>query len=154
MAFALRGAAWKHVPGRIRDNFPSCVSGVVSGIAHAMRRLTHQHLLLAFIGLLIVALATGMVARPAPSEMDLRLEAWTMAGGSPGDLCADHGTDHKGGHCLLCNLTGPTGLPSVTAHLRDAERRILARIVLPQIRRAAGHARDPALPKRGPPRLT
>jgi hypothetical protein len=37
--------------------------------------------------------------------------------------------------------------------LLDVEQRILARIVLQQIRRAAGHARDPAIPKRGPPYL-
>lgn len=118
-----------------------------------MRRLIHQPWNLAFIGLLILALAAGMAARPVPSEMELRLEAWAMAGGSPDDLCGDHGADHRGGHCPLCNLAAPTGLPPLTAHLRDVEQRILARIVLPQIRRAAGHARDPAVPKRGPPDL-
>lgn len=117
-----------------------------------MRRLVHQPLLPAFIVLLAVVLA-GVTARPLPSEMDLRLDAWLMAGGSPDELCGDHGADHKGGHCPLCTLAAPTGLPPVTAHLLDAEQRILARIVLPPIRRAAGHARDPATPKRGPPHL-
>ncbi|WP_347137836.1 hypothetical protein [Paracoccus sp. SSK6] len=118
-----------------------------------MRRLLHQLPGLAFMALLAVALATGMAARPVPSEMDLRLDAWVMAGGSLDDLCGDHGADHKDGHCPLCNLAAPTGLPPVTASLLDAEQRILASIVLPQIRRAAGHARDPATPKRGPPHL-
>lgn len=118
-----------------------------------MRRLIHQPWNLAFVGLLILALATGMAARPVPSEMELRLEAWSLAGGSPDDLCGGHGADHGGGHCPLCNLAAPTGLPPVTAHLLDAEQRILARIVLPQIRRAEGRARDPAIPKRGPPQL-
>ena len=118
-----------------------------------MRRLVHHPWNLAFIGLLILALATGMAARPVPSEMDLRLDAWVMAGGSLDDLCGDHGTGHKDGHCPLCNLAAPTGLPPVTLSLRDADQRILARIVLPQMRRALGHARDPAIPKRGPPPL-
>lgn len=118
-----------------------------------MRRLIHQPWNSVFIGLLIVFLAAGMTARPVLSEMDLRLEAWAMAGGSPDDLCGDHGTDHKDGHCPLCNLAAPSGLPPVTPTLMDAEQRILARIVLPQMRRAAGHARDPAIPKRGPPDL-
>lgn len=118
-----------------------------------MRRLVRQPWNLAFIGLLILAFAAGMTARPVPSEMDLRLEAWTMAGGSLDDLCGDHGADHRGNHCPLCNLAAPIGLPPVAASLLDAERRILARVVLPQIRRAAGHARDPAVPKRGPPHL-
>lgn len=116
-------------------------------------RLPPRFLGLAFLALAVLALATGMTARPVPSEMDLRLEAWVMAGGALDDLCGDHGADHGGGHCPLCNLAAPAGLPPVTAHLLDAEQRILASIVLPQIRRAAGHARDPAIPKRGPPRL-
>lgn len=110
---------------------------------------------LAFIGLMVLALATGFAARPVPSEMDLRLDAWVMAGLSADDLCGDHGIDgHSKGHCPLCTLAGATGLPPVTASLTDVEQRILARIVLPQLRRAAGHARDPAVPKRGPPALT
>ncbi|WP_207099881.1 hypothetical protein [Paracoccus shandongensis] len=119
-----------------------------------MRRLIHQPWSLAFIGLLILALVAGMAARAVPSEMELRLQAWVMAGGSLDDLCGDHGAGHKDGHCPLCTLAAPTGLPPVTPSLRDADRRILARIVLPQMRRAMGHARDPAVPKRGPPALT
>ncbi|MTE00163.1 hypothetical protein GIY56_07680 [Paracoccus sp. YIM 132242] len=118
-----------------------------------MRRLIHQPWNLAFIGLLILALATGMAARPVPSEMDLRLESWVMAGGSLDDLCGDHGGDGHKAHCPLCSLGETTGLPTVAPSLRDADQRILARIVLPQLRRAAGHARDPAIPKRGPPHL-
>lgn len=118
------------------------------------RRLQPSLARLAAIGLMIAVLAAGLGARPVPSEMELRLEAWAMAGLSMEDLCADHGTTgaHKA-HCPLCTLGGTPGLPPVTADLRDAEQRILARIVLPQIRRAAGHARDPAVPKRGPPHL-
>ncbi len=118
-----------------------------------MRRLVRHRWNLAFIGLLILALAAGMGARPVPSGMDLRLQSWVMAGGSLDDLCGDHGAGHKDGHCPLCNLAAPTGLPPVTPSLHDADQRILARIVLPQMRRAMGHARDPANPKRGPPAL-
>lgn len=107
---------------------------------------------LALVGLLVFALATGFAARPVPSEMDLRLDGWVMAGLSADELCGDGGTDgHSKGHCPLCTLAGATGLPPVDAPLMNAEQRILARIVLPQMRRAAGHARDPAVPKRGPP---
>ncbi|MFC3168312.1 hypothetical protein [Paracoccus fontiphilus] len=108
---------------------------------------------LALAALLIAVLAAGLGARPVPSEMDLRLESWLLAGSSPDDLCGDHGTSHKDGHCPLCTLAAPPGLPPFTPSLRDADQRILACLVLPQIRRAAGHARDPAIPKRGPPRL-
>jgi hypothetical protein len=121
----------------------------------AMRRLSHQLIGLAFMGLLALALATGFAARPVPSEMELRLDAWLMAGLPLDDLCSDHGIDgHDKDHCPLCNLTAPSGLPPFASPLIDADQRIMARIVLPQMRRAAGHARDPAVPKRGPPALT
>ncbi len=124
-----------------------------------MRRKRSPRILgLAFLAMLVLALATGMTARPAPTEMDLRLQAWAMAGVSLDDiLCEDHGAGDQGhgdGHCPLCNLTAPTALREVTTSLTDADQRILARIVLPQIRRAEGRARDPAIPKRGPPALT
>lgn len=110
---------------------------------------------LAVIGLILAVLAAGFGARPVPTDMELRLEGWLAAGLSMDELCADHGatTDHKA-HCPLCTLGGAPGLPPMSANPVDAEQRILARIVLPQMRRAAGHARDPAVPKRGPPRLT
>lgn len=114
------------------------------------RRLAPFLARLAFLGLLIAALA-GAGARPVPSEMDLRLDAWAAAGMAANDLCGDHGAGHKDGHCPWCSLADPPGLPSLSAFLRDAEQRILARRVLPRLRRAVGHARDPALPKRGPP---
>ena len=124
-----------------------------------MRRKRSPRILgLAFLALLALAMATGMTARPVPTEMDLRLQAWVMAGvGLEDSLCEDHGAghgDHGDGHCPLCNLTAPTGLHEVTASLTDADQQIMARIVLPQIRRAEGRARDPAIPKRGPPALT
>ncbi|WP_295045207.1 DUF2946 family protein [uncultured Paracoccus sp.] len=120
-----------------------------------MRACLHPCLArLAVIGLILAVVVAGFNMRPVPSEMALRLEVWAMAGLPVDDLCADHGTtrDHDG-HCPLCTLTGVAGLPPVMAFAVDAEQRILARIVLPQIRRAAGHARDPAVPKRGPPVL-
>lgn len=119
-------------------------------------RLSPRLFGMAFLALLTLALAAGLSARPLPTEMDLRLQAWAMAGVSLDEiLCEDHGDGNRGhgGHCPLCNLPAPSGLPVVAPSLLDAEQRILARIVLPQIRRAAGHARDPALPKRGPPYL-
>lgn len=109
---------------------------------------------LAVIGLMLAVLAAGLGTRPVPSEMELRLDAWLAAGLSMDDLCADHGTtrDHKA-HCPLCTLAGATGLPPVAVSPVDAEQRILASVVLPQMRRTTGHARDPAVPKRGPPHL-
>ena len=112
----------------------------------------HSLARLAFIGLLFVALAGGSGMRPVPSEIELRLEAWVMAGGTLDDLCSDHGVAQGDkAHCPLCNLAAPIVLPSIIASLIDIERRILAHAVLPQMRRAAGHTRDPAIPKRGPP---
>ncbi|MCZ0960100.1 hypothetical protein [Paracoccus benzoatiresistens] len=136
-----------------------CAERAGSGIATVMRRKRSPRILgLAFLALTVLALATGLSASPVPTEMDLRLQAWVLSGVSLDDiLCEDHGAGHLGhgdGHCPLCNLTAPPGLPAVAPSLTDADQRILARIVLPQIRRAEGRARDPALPKRGPPALT
>lgn len=122
---------------RMRDRLPPCLAR------------------LAFLGLLVLALATGMTARPVPTAMDQQWDAWAMAGLSSDALCGDHGDDRHGdGHCPLCTLTGAAHPPSRGMFARSVERRLLARRVLPQVRRAVGRARDPALPKRGPPILT
>lgn len=120
-----------------------------------MRGLIHHSLVLAIIGLLAVVLATGPAVRPVPTDMDLRLEGWLLSGGSTQGLCGDRDTGGGGdGHCPMCTLTALAGPPPVPVSLVDIDQRILARIVLPQMRRAVAHARDPALPNRGPPPVT
>lgn len=110
------------------------------------------------MALAVLCWAASLSARPLPSGMDLRLQSWVLAGIGPSELiCQTGGTGHDGhadGHCPLCHVPVPMALPATIPSFSDAQQRIRARIVLPQVRRAEGRARDPAIPKRGPPVLT
>ncbi|MBK4214553.1 hypothetical protein JJJ17_01295 [Paracoccus caeni] len=118
-----------------------------------MRNFLHIPLFGTFlIAVLALAFATGMHARPLPTEMETRLEASLLAGFSINDFClSDKDSHEKSTHCSLCYLITASHLPRIDRLEINAEQRVFATIVLPQIQRAAAHPRDPTTSKRGPP---
>lgn len=102
--------------------------------------------------LLALAFAGAGFARAAPSIAEARLDALMLAGFDKADLCRDAAEGHAHlAECSLCNLVSNSTFPDGTLSLLDMERRLVASILLPQIRRAALHRHDPAIPPRGPP---
>lgn len=102
--------------------------------------------------LLAVAFATETAARTAPSVSDRGLEVYQLLGGLVSDLCNTTGTDAA--HtpdCSLCHLLTGGDWPGHHPSFVRSERARVLRLVLPQIRRARAHPRDPAIPPRGPP---
>lgn len=107
---------------------------------------------LALLTLLAVAFATGTALHAAPNLNEARLEAYQLAGGSLDDLCGEDGADHAHiASCSLCHLVSSSDLPQTVHSLTLIERRLVATVILPQLRRAAARPRDPATPPRGPP---
>ena len=109
---------------------------------------------LVLLALTAVAFATGTAVRAAPSLSELRLDAYQLAGGALADLCNDQGPDHAHmASCALCHLVAGSDLPPGGLALTEIERSYVTAHLLPQVRRAAARARDPAIPPRGPPSL-
>jgi hypothetical protein len=96
--------------------------------------------------------ATGFAHRVAAPE-DASLQAFLLAGGDVGDLCAD--TDGDGlpdhGDCPACHIMAAVDLPSATLGLRDADLVFVAAVVAPRESRAVRAVLDPARGMRAPP---
>ncbi|WP_265502161.1 hypothetical protein [Paracoccus beibuensis] len=106
-------------------------------------------LVLAMVG---VAFASATAVRGVPSAGEVRLEAFLLSGGSVADLCRHDQDGHEQVlHCALCHLVAGTDLPSADPPPIAIERRVLASIILPQVRRAGLRPKNPATPLRGPP---
>jgi hypothetical protein len=100
---------------------------------------------------LTLAMVTAAFAHKVPTLQDLQIDAWVLAGGDAGDLCGDVGSPAHDRDCLFCTL-GATSLASgPTSYLRDAELRILATVVWPDIATAEATDRVTATSPRGPP---
>lgn len=100
--------------------------------------------------LLILAFGVGGFARAAPTEGDMRKEAFLLMGGTAADFChQDAGHAHQP-ECSLCHLVAPCDLPGPKLTLAS-ERRFLGAVILPRIAIARAQPRDPAIPPRGPP---
>lgn len=107
---------------------------------------------LVFVTVLAVAFATGTAVRAAPTVSEVRLEVYQLQGGVLTDLCNDMSPDHAHmASCSLCHLVAGSDLPDIGLSLAEIEGAFVATIILPQIRRAAWHPRNPATPTRGPP---
>ena len=118
-----------------------------------MRAMVPLRLLgLVLVALMTVAFASGTAARAAPTANDMRLNAYQLAGGLLSDLCHDHAPDHAHMEsCALCHLVSGADLPPHRPPTAALERRLVATVILPQIRRAEARPRDPTTPTRGPP---
>lgn len=118
-------------------------------------RLSLRTLGLALMTLLALAFASGSYARAAPTLADVKLDAYILSGGSALDLCRQADGDHAHlAECALCHLVAASNLPEAGLSLIRIDARMMATVILPQIRRAAARPRDPATPPRGPPILT
>nr|WP_090523733.1 hypothetical protein [Paracoccus isoporae] len=97
-------------------------------------------------------MATATMTRQGPDRQDMFVEAYMLSGGALADLCSDSSAPtHHGADCSLCYLASAAALPGHAPSLIATEIAFTARIVTPRVRRAAGRARDPATPARGPP---
>lgn len=102
--------------------------------------------------LLALAFASGAAGRAVPTVAEARLQAFELSGGVLADLC--HAGQPERPHvasCSLCHLVAAGDLPDTPLKLVEIERRLLAAVILPQIRRGEARPRDPATPTRGPP---
>jgi len=111
---------------------------------------THLARLVLVLGLCL-AFVTAAFAHRLPTPADLAVQSWIIAGGDLSDLCGDPDDGAVAGECLFCVLAASSLLPDPVAPLRDADLRLLAQIVLPQIDRAAHSPRGMTFDPRGPP---
>lgn len=101
---------------------------------------------------LALALAMTGFGHRLPVSQDTGLASYVLAGGDLADLCGtakDGRTVSRG--CDICHLAGSATLPPAEAGLRDADLRVVAVMVLPQMQRTTRSPRDPAHGLRAPP---
>jgi hypothetical protein len=118
-----------------------------------MRRVFAPLQRLFLVAALAVALvATGFAHRVASPD-DASLQAFLLAGGDLGDLCADADGDGVPDHgdCPACHIVAAVDLPSTTLGLRDADLVFVAAVVAPRESRAVRVVLDPARGMRAPP---
>jgi hypothetical protein len=110
----------------------------------------HRAALFALVTLALVA--TGFAHRmPAPQDDALALAL--ASGFSLADICGDDlgGTDHGGGDCLACQITGSADLPPAHLPLIDLELAFHAAVVAPRETAALPAVLGPANQPQGPP---
>ena len=108
----------------------------------------------AVIALLAIALAASALAHRVPSAKDLHLASYQLSFGGNAGLCGgDAGEGEGSGQsgCKFCQLTGASILPEPGFALRAAETFVLAKVILPAIRRAESLAPTALPPSRAPP---
>ncbi|MDD9707746.1 MAG: hypothetical protein V7698_04230 [Paracoccaceae bacterium] len=108
---------------------------------------------LAGIATLAAALIMIGFGHRAPAQSDVAVQAYVLAGGSLAELCADPLDDSLPAHmdCPACHLVATCAGGTQPDLLRDADLRMLSRVVAPQENRAARMVLDPALGLRAPP---
>ncbi|TQS70803.1 hypothetical protein ERN12_13155 [Rhodobacteraceae bacterium] len=106
---------------------------------------------LVFVTLLAVAFASDMSVRAAEQVYEVQRQIGKAGAGT--SLCAPSSSEHDHKRsCSLCHLISSCDLPpSAGLLLIEIERDLIARVILPQMRRDAARPRDPATPARGPP---
>ena len=119
-----------------------------------MLRLRFPMLLgLALVAALTVALAATGFGHRMPSDQQLAMDAYTLAGGKLADLCG--GTDGSGTmahqECPACHIAGAMVMPETAAAVRAADLVFVAEIVAPRESRALRHLAYPARTSRAPP---
>lgn len=108
---------------------------------------------LAVVATLVAALVMIGFAHRAPAQSDAAVQAYVLAGGSLSDLCADPLDDGMPAHldCSACQIVAAGAEPRQPDLRRDADLRMLSRIVAPNESRATRMMLDPALGLRAPP---
>ncbi|MCU0904086.1 MAG: hypothetical protein MUE83_09455 [Tabrizicola sp.] len=96
--------------------------------------------------------ATGF-AHHVPSKNESALQAYVLAGGDLGDLCADEDGDGLPDHadCPACHIVASLDLPAADLTLRDADLAFVVKVVAPRESRAVRGVLDPARGMRAPP---
>ena len=113
--------------------------------------LRHRALGLVVVLALVCAGLVSAFAYSLPSNEDLKLDAYALAGGDVGGLCGDPHDHGKARECSLCHLVAASGFPDPVLVTIEAELSFVARVVAPRESRAVRSPRDPALGLRAPP---
>ncbi|MEZ5796772.1 MAG: hypothetical protein R3D63_04335 [Paracoccaceae bacterium] len=118
-----------------------------------MRVLVHTiQRLFILVAVTVALVATGFGHR-MPTENDAALQAYVLAGGDLGDLCADTEGDGLPDHgdCPVCHIVATVDLPASNLTLHDADLAFVAEVVAPRESRAVRNVLDPARGMRAPP---